>query len=108
MLVHFATLLAVFTYFYRDFLRMFRSLLSAVKGGFSVPHYRRLYAGRRRPSDRVWYIVIGTIPAALAGVHLKDRIETLFTDPYSAALFLVVDGRNPAFDAVCPDNGKRQ
>ncbi len=37
-------------------------------------------------------LLVGTIPAAVLGVLLENRIKSLFASPYEAAAFLVVNG----------------
>lgn len=37
-------------------------------------------------------LMVGTIPAAILGVFLENRIKSLFASPYEAAGFLVVNG----------------
>src|SRR5262245_44910960 len=37
-------------------------------------------------------LLVGTIPAAILGVFLEHRIKSLFTSPYVAATFLIVNG----------------
>src|SRR3990170_3402764 len=39
-----------------------------------------------------WYIIIGTIPAGLAGLFLKDQIETVLRSPRIIAVSLIVFG----------------
>lgn len=59
--LHFGTLLAILVYFFKDFLEMF------IKG-FSK--------GIKDEKGKIlWYIVIATIPAAIAGVLFEDVIE---------------------------------
>ena len=37
-------------------------------------------------------LLVGTIPAAVLGVFLENRIKSLFASPYEAAIFLIVNG----------------
>lgn len=61
--LHFGTLLAVLIYFFKDFLEMFIN-------GFSK--------GVKDEKGKIlWYIVIATIPAAIAGVLFEDVIEDI-------------------------------
>ena len=47
----------------------------------------------RNDSERLaMLLLVGTIPAAVLGVFLENRIKTLFASPYVAAGFLVVNG----------------
>lgn len=76
--LHVGTLVAVTVYFWRD-------LWSLAKEG--------LTHGTRTTMGRIgWGIVIGTIPAAIAGLLLEDRVETTFRHPLQIALLLTVMG----------------
>ena len=59
--LHFGTLLAILVYFFKDFLEM-------IVKGFSK--------GIKDEKGKIlWYIIIATIPAAIAGVLFEDVIE---------------------------------
>lgn len=59
--LHFGTLLAILVYFFKDFLEM-------IVKGFSK--------GTKDEKGKIlWYIIIATIPAAIAGVLFEDVIE---------------------------------
>ncbi|MBT2503157.1 undecaprenyl-diphosphate phosphatase [Curtobacterium sp. ISL-83] len=75
---------AVLIYFWRDIVRIvgrwFRSL-----SGRTVP--------RNDPDARLgWLVILGTIPIGVAGLLLKDAIETTFRSLWIAAIVLVVFG----------------
>lgn len=75
---------AVLIYFWRDITRIigrwFRSL-----SGKTVP--------RNDPDARLgWLVIIGTIPIGIAGLVLKDSIETTFRSLWIVAIVLVVFG----------------
>ena len=78
--VHWGTALAVIVYFWRDWITIaqavFRSLLD-----------RSLADSQARLA---WFIVLGTIPAALIGYLLNDFFESMFGRPAAAAGFLLV------------------
>jgi len=78
--VHWGTALAVVVYFWRDWISIaqavFRSLLDRSLADSQV----RL----------AWFIVLGTIPAALLGYLLEDFFEAMFGRPAAAAGFLLV------------------
>jgi len=64
--VHVGTLGAVMLYFWRDVWLMLSGL-------------GQLLIGRSSPGARmVWHLIIATIPVVIAGVLLKDQIETEF------------------------------
>jgi len=74
--VHFGTLVSVFICFRKDIWEMVRWLpkvpefiLNGMKVRSEEDRYKAMSA----------YIVIGSIPAAVAGLLLKDHIETIFT-----------------------------
>jgi undecaprenyl-diphosphatase len=75
---------AVLIYFWKDIVRIigrwFRSL-----SGKTVP--------RNDPDARLgWLVIIGTIPIGIAGILLKDSIETTFRSLWIVAIVLVVFG----------------
>lgn len=79
--VHAGTLLAVLLYFRRDLWQIGCAFLAGLV--------------RKRPfatteSRLGWYILIGSIPAGVAGLLLEDFFERLFGSPSVAAAFLLV------------------
>ena len=81
VLVQVATLVAVFTYFWRDLVAIFWATLRGIleKRPFSTIEARM-----------GWYLVLATIPAATIGVIIRAAIENAFESPYAAAIFLLV------------------
>lgn len=66
--LHFGTLLAILVYFFNDFLKMF-------KDGFTK--------GVKTTDGKIlWYIVVATIPAAIVGILLEDKIDELVRGNY--------------------------
>jgi undecaprenyl-diphosphatase len=82
VLVQMGTLLAVIVYFFSDLMGMLRSGLQAI-------HERDL---KNNPEARqlIW-LVIATIPAALAGFFLNDIVESAFNNPRAIAIFLLAN-----------------
>jgi undecaprenyl-diphosphatase len=78
--VHFATLLAVLSVLYRDAWRIIR----AVAMGIFRKNRRRTYEFKTG-----LYIILATIPAALAGYFLDDVIGGFFSRPLAVAGFLL-------------------
>jgi undecaprenyl-diphosphatase len=80
--LHLGTLLAVLLYFYRDLWDIITAWVIA------------LFRPSQRTSTAMlgWWIIIGTIPAALAGVLLKDFFERIFSAPTAVAALLIVTG----------------
>lgn len=67
-IVHWGTLLAIILVFWRDFLLMIRAGVQSIfRLSLSDPMARL-----------AWFIVVGTIPAALIGLRYEDFIESLF------------------------------
>lgn len=78
--LHWGTLLAIALVFWREFIAIIvASLRSLVSRSLADPNARL-----------GWYIVVGSIPAALTGLLLKDQIEALFASPRAAGGFLFV------------------
>jgi len=67
VLVQLGPLLALLVYFWKDYWRL---IVAFFARPFSTPDNRM-----------AWTIIIATIPAALAGVLLKDAVQTLFRQP---------------------------
>lgn len=66
--LHFGTLLAILVYFFKDFFKM-------IKDGFTK--------GVKTTDGKIlWYIVVATIPAAIFGVLLEDKIDELVRSNY--------------------------
>jgi undecaprenyl-diphosphatase len=81
--VHAGTLVAVVLYFLRTWLALGLCGLGLRYPPGAGPHDVR--AARRM----FWYIVAGTIPAAIAGYLLESDIETTFRSPYLMASMLI-------------------
>ena len=77
VLVHLGTLLSVLVYFRA---RIFR-LIAAVFDSSRIEDRRW-----------IWLLIIGTIPAGLAGVLLKDFFERAFSNPVMTSVMLLVTG----------------
>lgn len=82
-ILHWGTLVAVVAFFWRDFTSIAASVVRDLL--------------RRQPlasadSRLGWLVVLATIPAALIGYLFEDQLETLFTDPVSVAVSLMISG----------------
>jgi len=77
VVVHLGSLLAVLIFFRQPILGMIHSLFN-----------------RQLKSERatIWYLVVGTIPAAVLGLLLEDYFEAAFSRPFYSALALLVTG----------------
>jgi undecaprenyl-diphosphatase len=81
VLVQMGTLVAVIVYFWKDLVHMLRAVFQALRERkVTQDPYVRL-AG---------WIVVGTIPAVIAGVTLKDPVEAAFRSPVATSTFLLV------------------
>ncbi|MBI5406822.1 MAG: undecaprenyl-diphosphatase UppP [Nitrospirae bacterium] len=81
VVLHLGTLAGIIAFFWRDFYRMFCGMV---------------FRGKNTMNDLNvdgkigWYIIIGTMPAGLAGLLFKDRIETVLRSPSIIALALIL------------------
>jgi undecaprenyl-diphosphatase len=87
--LHWGTLSAILVYFWRDWLEVvggfFRSLTA--RGPWNTRPGGRL----RDPGSRLaWWLILGSIPAALFGLLFKDFLESLFSSPAAVGAFLLV------------------
>jgi len=79
--VHFATLAAVVTVFYREIYRIIKAVVLGI------------FVREKRNSNYFKigiFIIIASIPAAAAGFFLDDYVESLFSRPLIVAVFLLV------------------
>lgn len=88
--LHVGTLAAVFTYFWNDIVHMVRAFLSSI-GDIPLGNFRE---GIREDRFKrlAWMVIIGTVPAGLAGVLFKDFFEALFSSTVAVGFFLIVTG----------------
>jgi undecaprenyl-diphosphatase len=80
VVMHLGTLVAVLIYFWRDWLMLLRAGIHALRTRSTQNPEARL----------LLLLLVGTIPAALAGLLLKGFFESAFSDPPLAAGFLLV------------------
>lgn len=80
--LHLGTLTGVIAFFWRDFLNMFNGMIAGNRGGIDNLNNMEGRIG--------WYIIIGTIPAGLAGLVFKDNIETTVRGPEVIAVTLIL------------------
>jgi undecaprenyl-diphosphatase len=81
VLIQIGTLLAVIVYFRKDLWTIIRAFVQALikRKPFETPDARM-----------GWYLILATVPAGLAGVFLKDKVEAAFNNPRITAIFLFV------------------
>ena len=80
IIAHQGTLLAVLLYFWRD-------IWAIIKGVFQGLVERNPMGNAQ--SRLGWFLVIGSVPAAVIGLLFEDTFETIFANPMWAALFLL-------------------
>jgi undecaprenyl-diphosphatase len=80
VVMHLGTAIALFIFFWRDWLNFFLSLIGR--------------AGGRSAADRriFWLVVLATIPAVLVGAVFRKILGDAFATPAIAAAFLIVNG----------------
>ena len=89
-LLHVGTLVAVIAYFWRDIIHIIIGFVSSILDIFRGKFRTGL---REDPSKRLtWLLVIGTIPAALAGALLNKQFEALFNNYAAVGFFLLITG----------------
>jgi len=80
VLVQLGTLAAVIIYFWKD-------LLVIIKGFFKALLNRRPFESQ--DARLGWYLILATIPAAIAGILIKDKVEAAFNSVTATAFFLI-------------------
>lgn len=89
-LLHVGSLVAVVIYFWKDIVHMIKSFVSSLidiprgqfRKGIQEDKFKKL----------AWFVIIGTIPAGLAGVLFKSSFESLFNDVFIVGFFLIITG----------------
>jgi undecaprenyl-diphosphatase len=80
--LHVATAAALMLFFWRDWVRILRGLVTSIR-------HRRI----RHPDERLaWMLVLATIPVGMSGLLLEHAFRTTLGRPVPAAAFLVVNG----------------
>ena len=89
-ILHVGSLVAVAIYFWKDIIQMLKSFFSSL---MDIPR-RQFRKGIKEDKFKklAWFVIIGTIPAGLAGILLKDTFESLFNDVFIVGFFLIITG----------------
>ena len=89
-ILHVGSLVAVVIYFWKDIIHMLKSFFSSL---MDIPR-RQFREGIKEDKFKklAWFVIIGTIPAGLAGVLFKDTFEALFNDVFIVGFFLIITG----------------
>jgi len=74
VMLHLGTLLSIVCFFWKDWIQI-------IKEGFSRP--------KTPEGHYLWYIILATIPGALAGYFLESQAETVFRQPELIAASLI-------------------
>lgn len=89
-LLHIGTLVAVVVYFWKDLVNMIKSFFSSL---MDLPRGQFIKGLKEDQFKKLaWFVIIGTIPAGLAGVLFKDFFEGLFSNIVAVAVFLLITG----------------
>jgi undecaprenyl-diphosphatase len=75
ILLHVGTLVALVAYFFEDWLKMVHAFISPSR--YNRPERKMLF-----------FLIVATIPGALAGVLLEKKAETIFREPAHIAILL--------------------
>ncbi len=80
--LHFGTMIAVLTFFFKDWWNLFIGAINDVKAKKQTTNGKMF-----------WYLIVATIPAAIAGLLLDDLIETVIRNKiWIIALSLAIMG----------------
>ncbi len=84
--LHVGTTLALLVYFWRDWARM------AFAAAGDLRRHAHHVRAHSPDAQLVWYILIGSVPAGLAGILFGDAIEEHVRQPWLIAVMLVLVG----------------
>lgn len=80
--MHVATALALVLFFWRDWVRIVRGLVTSVRSR-SITN----------PDERLaWLLIVATVPVGIAGILLDKVLQNYLGKPIPAAVFLLVNG----------------
>jgi undecaprenyl-diphosphatase len=82
VLLHLGTAIALLVLYRTQWVAIIRGFVTAALRGQMTTDSERL----------AMLLLVGTIPAAILGVFLENRIKALFASPYDAAGFLILNG----------------
>lgn len=89
-LLHLGTLLAVFTFFYKDILEMIKAFLLSIIDIFAGNFLKGI---ERNPYKKlVWLVLIASIPTGIIGFLFKNDFEAMFGGVTLPAFFLLITG----------------
>ncbi|MDL2246306.1 undecaprenyl-diphosphate phosphatase [Methanobrevibacter sp. OttesenSCG-928-K11] len=89
-LLHLGTLLAVFTFFYKDILEMIKAFFLSIIDIFAGNFLKGI---ERNPYKKlVWLVLIASIPTGIIGFLFKSDFEAMFGGVTLPAFFLLITG----------------
>jgi len=89
-LLHIGSLVAVIGFFIKDIIKIIIGLVSSILDIFRGKFKKGL---KEDPFKKLaWLIIVGTIPAGLAGILLEKQFEALFNSLVAVGIFLLITG----------------
>ncbi|MDO5851533.1 MAG: undecaprenyl-diphosphatase UppP [Methanobacteriaceae archaeon] len=89
-ILHLGTLVAIFSFFWKDILRLIGGFIGSLKditeGNFKKGIQKNV------SKKFAWLLIIGTIPTGILGILFKDAIETVFRGTIFVGVFLLITG----------------
>ncbi|NCO65644.1 MAG: undecaprenyl-diphosphatase UppP [Candidatus Aquicultor secundus] len=83
VIVHFGTLMAVLTFFYKDVSKLASALIKSIfERKIGNDPYRRM----------AWFLIIGTIPTGIVYLFIKKLLEDTLKTPSYVGIFLLITG----------------
>lgn len=82
--LHVGTLLAVLIYYWKDVVNLLGAFISYISGSDRERH--------RENYRMCWYIILGSIPAAVGGLLFKDWFEAKFDSAVFSGYMLLITG----------------
>ncbi len=89
-LLHIGTLVAVVAYFWNDIINMIKSFFSSLLDIFRGRFLKGLKEDQFK--KLAWFVIIGSIPAGLAGILFESTFEGLFSNVIIVGFFLIITG----------------
>lgn len=78
--LHLGTVIAILLFFWRDW-------ISIIKNGFNKETTQNIY-----PKNFLWQIILASIPAAIVGFLIQNKVEEYFHEPLLIAVNMAVFG----------------
>lgn len=90
VILHFGSLVAVITFFWRDLVKIIKSFFSSLADVMR----RNFFVGIKEDQFKrlAWLIIVGSIPAGVLGFLFKAQFESLFENIPMIGFFLLITG----------------